>query len=318
LRVIVFTQGIQQVLQSVIESEHTVVGIVDCAPVKEPNKFLRATGRALMEIHYLLTSNPLNLKLFSRKLQIPYYYLRKGDNKGLEKWVGNMEPDLIIIFSMSHLLKEEIFSIPLYGTINVHYSYLPEYRGPNPLFWEYYDYTLNPGITVHYINKGEDTGDIICQERVFICSGEKLEETRQKLISTGVKLLSEAMEGIENGGLKVKKQPIDTPTRRARKITPEEYNKLIKWEEWSVERVFHFLNGTSKYHSALLKKNSLYRLVFGIKILNYEKCDTSGYKTGNLYKEKSEYFFACRDGKIYADIRPTLDNLLTRIYPLIS
>ena len=318
LRVVVITQGITQVLQSVIESKHKVVGIVDCAPTNEPNKLIRATGRFLTGIHYSFTSNPLSLKLFSRKLQIPYYYLRKGDIKELEKWVRSVEPDLIVIYSMSHLLKENVFNIPLYGTINIHYSYLPEYRGPNPLFWEYYDHILDPGVTLHYVDEGEDTGKIIYQERVLISSGEKLEETGQKLVSTGIKLLSAAMEALENGSVGVKPQPFDTPTPRARKIKPEEYNKLIKWEDWGVERVFHFLNGTPKYHSTLLKKNSLYRLGFSIRVLDYENCNTFGYKVGNLYKDKSIYFFACRDGIIYVEIKLSPDNLFSRIYSLIS
>jgi methionyl-tRNA formyltransferase len=318
LRIVVITQSIPQVLQAIIESRHKVVGIVDCAPTNEPNKFLKAAGRFLTGIHYSLTSNPLSLKLFSRKLQIPYYYLRKGDGKDLEKWIRSVEPDLIVIYSMSHLLKENVFSLPLYGTVNIHYSYLPEYRGPNPLFWEYYDHILNPGVTLHYVDKGEDTGDIICQERVLINSGEALEETGQKLVSTGIKLLSEAMDALENGSVRIKQQPIDTPTLRARKIKSEEYNELVKWEDWNVERVFHFLNGTPKYHPALLKKSNLYRLGFSIRILDYEKCNTSGYKVGNLYKEKSGHFFVCRDGRIYVEIKPSLDNFFVRIYPFIS
>lgn len=318
MRVVVITQGIPQVLRFIIESKHEVVGVVECAPAKEPDKFLKAAGRLLMSIHYLFTLNPVSLKLFSRKLQIPYYYLRKGDSKDLEKWVRNVEPDLIVIFSMSHLLKENVFNIPLYGAINIHYSYLPDYRGPNPLFWEYYDYILDPGVTIHCVDKGEDTGDIICQERVIINSGDALEKTGQKLASTGIKLLSEVMEALKNGGARVKQQPISSTTIRARKIKPEEYNGLIKWEDWSVERVFHFLNGTPKHHSSLLKKNSLYRLVFGIRVLNYEKCNTSGYKVGTLYKEKAEHFFACRDGKIYVKIGLSLDNFFVRIYPFIS
>jgi methionyl-tRNA formyltransferase len=318
LRVVVITQGISQVLLSITESEHKVVGIVDCAPTKEPNKFLKASGRFLTSIYCSLTSNPLNLKLFSKKMKIPYYYLRKEDGKDLEKWVRSVEPDLIVVFSMSHLLKENIFNIPLYGTVNVHYSYLPEYRGPSSLFWEYYDYRLDPGVTLHYVDKGEDTGDIICQEHVLISPGEKLEVTDQKLAATGIKLLREMMEALENGGVQAKKQPVSTPTPRARKIKPEEYDKLIKWEDWGVERVFHFLNGTPKYHSTLLKKNSLYRLVFSVRILDYEKCSTSGYKVGKLYKERSGYFLVCRDGIIYVEIILSLDSFFSRIYPFIS
>lgn len=87
----------------------------------------------------------------------------------LESWVKSLSPDLIVVYSMSQLLKENIYSIPRFGTINLHPSYLPEYRGPNPIFWMYYNMEKQGGVTVHYIDQGEDTGNIILQKRyVFL------------------------------------------------------------------------------------------------------------------------------------------------------
>lgn len=318
LRIVVITQGISKILESIIESGHEVVGIIECAPAQELNSFLKATGRFLTGLYYSFTSHPLNLKVFSKKMKVPYYYFRKGDSRNLEEWMKDLDPDLVIVYSMSHLLKENVFSIPKFGTVNVHYSHLPEYRGPAPLFWEYYDYVLNPGVTLHYVDKEEDTGDIIYQERIFIKPGEKLEEVNQKLSFMGIKLLSKMMDALEKGDVPRVKQSTATPTVRARKIEPDEYNELIKWGEWSVERVFHFLNGTPRYHYTLLNKTSLHKFGFKIKILDKEKCNISGYKTGNLYKENSRYFFVCKDGKIYVDIRLSTANFLARIYPYIS
>lgn len=318
MKVAVITQGVSDIFESIIESGREVVGIVECAPAQEPNSFLKATGRFLTGVYYSFTSRPLNLKIFSKKMKIPYYYLKKGDSKGLEKWMKDLEPDLVIVYSMSHLLKGNVFSIPKFGTVNIHYSHLPEYRGPAPLFWEYYDYVLNPGVTLHYVNKGEDTGDIIYQERILICPGEKLEEVNQKLSLMAIKLLSKMMDTLEKGDVPRIKQSITTPTVKARKIKPYEYDELIKWNEWDVERVFHFLNGTPKYHYILLKKNSLHKFGFGIKILDKEKYNISGYKIGGLYKENSRYFFVCKDGKIYVDITFSIANFLSWIYPYIS
>ncbi len=89
---------------------------------------------------------------------------------------------------------------------------------------------------------------------------------------------------------------------RARKIKPDEYNELIRWNEWDVGRVFHFLSGTPKYHSTLLKKTSLNKLELTINILNKEKCNVSGYEVGEFYKENSKRFFACKDGNIYVNL----------------
>lgn len=318
MRVAIITQGISNLFESIVDSEHEVVGIVECAPAKEPNLFLKAIGGFFSGVYYSLTSNPLNLKIFSKKLKVPYYYFRKGDSAGLEKWMKNLQPDLVVVYSMSHLLKENVFNIPKFGTINIHYSHLPEYRGPAPLFWEYYDYVLNPGVTLHYIDKGEDTGDVIFQERIFISPGEKLEEVNQKLSFTGIKLLSKIMDTVEKENVPRIKQSLITPTVRARKVKPNEYNELIRWNEWNVERVFHFLNGTPNYHYTLLKKTSLYKLVLRIKILDKEKCNISGYKVGELYKENSKHFFVCKDGKIYVDIILSFANFLDWVYPYIS
>jgi methionyl-tRNA formyltransferase len=318
LRVAVITQGVSNLLESIVDSKHEIVGIVECAPAKEPNSLLKAIGGFFTGFYYSLTSDPLNLRIFSKKLKIPYYYLRKADSECLEKWVKNLQPDLVVVYSMSHLLKENMFNIPELGTINIHYSYLPEYRGPAPLFWEYYDYVLNPGVTLHYIDKGEDTGDVIFQERISIHSGEKIEEVSQKLSFTGVKLLSKMMDAFERGDVPRIKQSLITPTVRARKVKPDEYNELIRWSEWDVERVFHFLSGTPSYHYTLLKRTSLYRLGFRIKLLYKETCNISGYKVGELYRENSKHFFVCKDGKIYVSIILSSGNFLDLISPYIS
>lgn len=318
MRVIIITQGISNLFKSIVDSEHEIVGIIECAPTETPNPFLKAIGGFLTFVYYSFTLNPLNLKTFSRKLRTPYYYFRKEDTEDLEKWMKNLQPDLLVVYSMSYLLKENIFSIPKFGTINIHYSHLPEYRGPAPLFWEYYDYVLNPGVTLHYIDKGEDTGDVIFQERISINSGEKLDEVSQKLSFTGIKLFSKIMDTFEKGSVPRMKQPAITPTVRARKVKPDEYNELIRWSEWNVDRVFHFLNGTPKYHYTLLKKNGFYWPLLRIKILDKEKCDISGYEVGELYKENSKYFFVCKDGKVYVNISLSSANLLDCAYSFIS
>jgi hypothetical protein len=68
----------------------------------------------------------------------------------------------------------------------------------------------------------------------------------------------------------------------------------------------------------LLNKNRLHRLLFQVKILDREKCDTSGYKIGKLYKENSKKFFVCKDGKIYVDFKLSTANFFAWFYPYIS
>ena len=116
MRVVVITQGISNIFESVVESGHEVVGIIECAPAQELNPFLKAIGGIFTGVYYSLTSNPLNLKIFSNKLKIPYYF-SKGDSEDLEKWMKNLQPDLVVVYSMSRLLKENIFSIQNLGPL---------------------------------------------------------------------------------------------------------------------------------------------------------------------------------------------------------
>jgi methionyl-tRNA formyltransferase len=227
LRVAVISQGTSKILESILESGHEIAGIIESSPEQEPNPFLKAVGKSLTSVYYLFTSHPLNLRLFSKKMKIPYYYFKKEDNEGLERWVKNLNPDLIIVYSISHLLKENVFNIPKFGTVNLHNSYLPDYRGKDPIFWEYYDNVLNPGVTLHFIDKGADTGDIIYQERIRISSGEKLKKVQHQLSLVGAKLILKMMKNLEMGDIPRIKQPVLSPTVRARKIKPEEYYVLI-------------------------------------------------------------------------------------------
>ena len=112
------------------------------------------------------------------------------------------------------------------------------------------------------MDKGEDTGDIIYQKRITINSGEKLDKVNRKLSFTGAKLISKMLKNLEAGDVPRIKQPISTPTVRARKIKPEEYPGLIRWSEWDVEKVFHFLNGDFKVSFYSVEEKQILQISF--------------------------------------------------------
>lgn len=74
-------------------------------------------------------------------------------------------PDLIVSYNYRHILKKEIFSIPKFGTVNMHISYLPYNRGADPNLWSHIEGTPS-GVTIHLIDEGIDTGPIITQKLV--------------------------------------------------------------------------------------------------------------------------------------------------------
>ena len=218
---------------------------------------------------------------------------------------------------MSHLLKENIFSIPKYGTINLHPSSLPSYRGPNPLFWMYYNMEKKGSITISYIEKGEDTGDIIYQKSYDIPLGSNGPDLQNKVVSTiGAPLLIEAINAIEEGYAPRIPQPKESPTLRARNILPEEQKSVIDWENWDVERAWHLMRGYAKRMDLIEPPRGIYA---GQRwtVEEYTRCDTSNHDKGVILENPDGYCVAGGNGiiqlSVHFQLRSTLRYLMNKI-----
>jgi methionyl-tRNA formyltransferase len=225
--------------------------------------------------------------------------MAEGSSKDLEDWLKSLNPDLIVVYSMSQLLKPNIFTIPRYGTINLHPSLLPNYRGPNPWFWMYYDNNLQAGVTVHYVDDGEDTGDIIYQESFGIPPGALFQQVCCRAIEDiGLRLLIRAIDDIASGDVEKQKQQQMSPTQRARNVRPDEGSRLIDWEHWPVQRIWHFLRGAAHWTNVLPEMKGIYQGQNWM-VDQYETCSMdSNYTVGRIYKENGNFFLVCKDGKI--------------------
>ena len=306
LKVIIITQGLSRIVKPIVEN-YNVVGIIESAP-----RNYQKTNKLKLFIKDLLNSfrKSKSLKEFCKQNNIPYFFMTKSD-ENLKKWIEDKNPDIMIVYSMSQLLKENIFTIPKYGTINLHPALLPKYRGPNPWFWQYYNMEKKFGITLHFIDKGEDTGDIIYQEELDVPLGMKSPTMHDIMIGgLGLKMIFKALENIEN--LPKKPQPKESPTIRARNILPEEHKNIINWKNWNIERIWHILRGTELWLNAIEQPKGIYKGQRWI-VEDYEKCNMKGYVPSKIYKENGKYFVACRDGKIYLSIKFSLKTLIKSI-----
>ena len=217
---------------------------------------------------------------------------------------------------MSQLLKTDTFSIPKYGTINLHPSFLPEYRGPNPDFWQYYDKNMSPGMTVHYIDKGEDTGDILLQDKAAIPLGTKSPDRLDTLVGTlGKKLVFKALDAIEKGSVIKVKQPEISPTPRARNLEPSEHETIIDWDNWDIAHIWHVLRGTELWLNALQFPVEFSRLYSGHRwvVGEMQNCNMANFTPAQIYKEKGKYFVACRDGKIFLSVELKIIKMILGI-----
>jgi methionyl-tRNA formyltransferase len=127
------------------------------------------------------------------------------------KRIAATKPDMGFSIMFGYLLKPDFLSLLPRGCLNLHPAFLPFNRGAHPNVWSIVDRTP-AGVTVHFIDEGVDTGDIVCQKKVPILETDTGESLYHKLESAGLALLQEAWPAIANGKFKRTPQPADSAT----------------------------------------------------------------------------------------------------------
>jgi methionyl-tRNA formyltransferase len=120
--------------------------------------------------------------------------------------VASLQPDAIFSVYARHIFPEALIRIPRLGAFNVHPSLLPDYRGPAPAAWAILNGEQTTGVTIHVVDKGIDTGDVLIQQEVPIAEEETGFELHQRLMTVGTRLLAEHFWRIMSADLAPRKQ----------------------------------------------------------------------------------------------------------------
>lgn len=119
-------------------------------------------------------------------------------NLNLIKKVQSINPDIIFSIYYRKILPKSLLKIPRLGCVNIHPSLLPKYRGPIPTAWAIENGETYFGITIHYMDHGIDTGDILVQKDFQIFENETGYELYTRAMKLGVNLLEQNFEKILN------------------------------------------------------------------------------------------------------------------------
>ena len=307
--VLLITQGLSFFTEYLLSSNCNIVGVLESAPRGYIKKkfFYNVIFFFAIFFSRILKRN-INLRSKLKSQNISYRFMVSNEDPGLIEWIHSIKPDIIIVYSMSHLLKKKIYSIPKFGSINFHPSWLPDYRGPNPNFWQTYNLELNPGVTIHHINEGEDTGDIIKQQRYKIPLGISFLNLKKKYEQLGASLMLKTLENIDDLEMTSFKQNLISPTKRAKNLSQNDYKNMIQWNDWPVERVWHILRGSENLVNILFKQK-ITNLGRFWKVEEYEKKINNYLIPGNIYNDKNIFFISCKDGCIYLSKKFSLKKL---------
>ena len=187
--------------------------------------------------------------------------------------IKEINPDIIIVVAFRKL-PAEIFSIPKYGTINLHASLLPNYRGAAPINWCLINNEAKTGVTTFFINEKIDQGDILLKEEVNISDKDNFGSLYIKLSSVGSRLLIKTIKGVLSKSLKASKQDFDESLKIAPKLSKE--NTRIDWNK-SQKEIIGMIRGLSPKPGAwTILKNGDNEI--RMKILEAKKANSSSTK----------------------------------------
>ncbi|MCY9853643.1 methionyl-tRNA formyltransferase [Vibrio mediterranei] len=142
------------------------------------------------------TQDPV-LKKWSEKLNIPFIVSENVNSQEFCREMRGFDADVFVSMSFNQILKHEIINVPKFGFINCHAGALPFYRGRNPLNWVLINGETEFGITVHQVDSGIDTGDILLQRLYPIELNDDYGTLLNKAITECGNILHDALSGFD-------------------------------------------------------------------------------------------------------------------------
>ena len=171
-------------LKRLVEDGHELCGVFT-QPDKPKNR------------GHKLTPSPVKEYALSQGLEV-YQPLKMRDGEAFSI-VEKLAPELIVVAAYGKILPEDILNFPQYGSINVHSSLLPQYRGAAPINWAILDGETETGVSIMYMAKELDAGDVILQKTTPIDPREDALTLTMRLAELGAEALSETVEALKNG-----------------------------------------------------------------------------------------------------------------------
>lgn len=268
------------VLKSLIDNEYNVSLVVS-----QPDKYV---GRK-----HILTNTPVKQLAIDNNIEVFQPEKIRSDYQK----IVDINPDLIITCAYGQIIPEELINLPRLGCINVHASLLPKYRGGAPIHWAKINGEEKTGVTIMYMDKNMDSGDIISQEELVINNEDTTESLFDKLSILGANLLIETLPSIlENNNDRIKQD--ETLVSYAYNIKRED--ERINFDDYGVN-IINKIRGLYSWPLANMEIDGI-----EYKILNAEFEEKKINSVSTIVEiDKNKFGISCKDGVIYiTDIKP--------------
>ena len=205
--------------------------------------------------------------------------------------IRELNCDLLALVAYGKILTKEIIELPSYGSINIHGSILPKYRGASPIQHAILNGDTETGVTSQYIAEEMDAGDILLIKKTAIGEDETSGELFQRLCILGAELLSETVEAIEKGTVERKPQnpgEVTYAPKLTRDMSP------IDWTKSAFE-IKNKVRGLSPWPAATMELDGKTLKVFSVDISDNQMQEPPG---SILSVGKAGIEVACADGSV--------------------
>lgn len=268
-------------LKALIENGFNIVGVITTPdkPAGRGQKIMQSAVKKYADLQQIKTLQPTNLK------SPEFVQALKGLNANFQ---------IVVAFRM---LPEIVWNMPEHGTMNLHASLLPQYRGAAPINWAIINGEKETGVSTFLLKHEIDTGDLLEQEKVEIKPNMTAGELHDILMEVGARLVVKTTTAIANGSTNPKPQE-DLELKAAPKIFKPDCK--VDWLK-PIDEIHNFIRGLSPYPAAwsiIISKESGKKITFKIQE-DKKVIEKHQYPIGSLITDdKSELKIAVSGGFI--------------------
>jgi methionyl-tRNA formyltransferase len=225
----------------------------------------------------------------ARRADASLLLYERGGEPAIGARLAALAPDLVCVATFPCLLPAALLRLAPLGAIGLHPSLLPRHRGPDPLFWTYFAGDSETGVSVLWLDEGEDSGPLIAQERIEVPRGRPGGDLYAEIAERGAALLAEAAARVADGT--APRLPQDE-SRATRDPAPRASRSPARLAASGAEWLWHFLSGLGPHRPFVL--DGAGALVLHGRARGYER--ESGGRPGQVERRGGVLRLHGRDG----------------------
>lgn len=270
------------------QSRHSIVAVVT-APDKPAGRGMKLQESAV--------------KQYATQRGIPVLQPRNMKKSEFQEELRSFNADLFVVIAF-RMMPEAVWNMPPMGTINLHGSYLPAYRGAAPINWAVINGEAYSGVTTFRLKHEIDTGDLLLQKKVPLESGETAGSLHDKLMDIGADLMLETVDLLAADEITPIPQTWDPSYPKAPKIFKSDCQLDFNT---TGEKILQKIRGLNPFPAARVEIDSSTWLVYRARFIPMEH----NRAPGTVLADKNKLWIACRDGFIAPDkVKPQGKRLM--------